>query len=484
MRAELTTALEANERQSLSQNGIRDAGAALIQSEQHARGREHFTFQRMLPARMAAALELLTVDLSTDALVATLAFLTGLTGLLQIGTYVQSQVGYRVPMNLFFASIARTGRLKTPLINRLLKHPAQELIKENRAAYAREMEDYREALKQAKKNKDTEPEHPQRTVIHASDWNGASLARMLMSHDQRGLGLLLIRDELSGIFLAINADTQRGTGTAEAQFLECFDGAGFTSLRVGEGVREFDASHVSLYGNIQPEKLTELIGDEDDTGHWARCLMASLPNRQIRFRDDELSEADQQRFDQAQLLLQRYAKQAFSLPPNTYALTYEARVIFHRWAEDKLRHAGMPAVNPVVAAMLAKAPAHGLRAAGALHLAKLVDREGREVPSSLKSISMEVMQLAMEIVDQLMAEMTEFHNQPQSEITDFLRHIQHCAQEDKGVAWQRCRQEGGRLIRSLRANDFKAGVSQLVQMGCGEVVKESPLTYKSTREIP
>ena len=63
----------------------------------------------------------------------------------------------------------------------------------------------------------------------------------------------------------------------------------------------------------------------------------------------------------------------------------------------------MPAVNPVVAAMLAKAPAHGLRVAGALHLARLVDRKGREVPSSLKTISPEVMVLAMEIVDQLMA---------------------------------------------------------------------------------
>ena len=56
--------------------------------------------------------------------------------------------------------------------------------------------------------------------------------------------------------------------------------------------------------------------------------MASLPNREIHFRDDELSEDDQQRFDQAQLLLQRYAKQAFTLPPATYELTYEARVMF------------------------------------------------------------------------------------------------------------------------------------------------------------
>ena len=101
MRDELEEVLEKNE-QTLSNRSIQEAGSALIQSEQHARGRQHFTFKRLLPPRMAAALELLTVDLSTDALVATLAFLTGLTGLLKIGTYVQSQVGYKVPMNLFF----------------------------------------------------------------------------------------------------------------------------------------------------------------------------------------------------------------------------------------------------------------------------------------------------------------------------------------------------------------------------------------------
>ncbi len=473
-----------NENPSISQKGIDDAGSALIKSGEHAQGRQNFTFERMLPKRMAAVLERLTVDLSTDALVATLVFLTGLTGLLKIGTYVQSQIGYFVPMNLFFAILGRTGKLKTPIFKRLIKHPAMELIKENRAQYMRELEAYQEAVKKAKKDKDPEPEHPQRTVIHASDWNGASLARMLMTHCEKSLGILLTRDELHGIFLAINADTQRGTGTAGAQFLECFDGAGFTSLRIGEGVREFDASHVSLYGNIQPEKLAELIGDEDDTGQWARVLMAALPNRKIRFRDDELSDEDQQRFDRDQLLLQQYAREAYRLPPATYPLTYDARVLFHRWAEQKLESAGMPTVNPVVAAMLAKAPGHGLRVAGALHLAKLVDRKGKEVPSDLKCISAEVMQLAMEIVDQLMAETAEFHDQPRNQITDFLRHIQRLGQHYQGVAWQRCRNEGGRPVRALHAADFKAGVNQLVQMGYGEVITESPLTYKATQEIP
>ena len=249
-------------------------------------------------------------------------------------------------------------------------------------------------------------------------------------------------------------------------------------------MREFDACHVSLYGNIQPEKFAELIGDKDDTGQWARVLMAALPNRKIRFRDDELSDEDQQRFDRDQLLLQQYAREAYRLPPATYALTYDARKVFHRWAEQKLESAGMPTVNPVVAAMLAKAPAHGLRVAGALHLAKLVDRKGMEVPSDLKRISVEVMRLAMEIVDQLMAETAEFHDQPRNQITDFLRHIQRLGQHNQGVAWQRCRNEGGRTVRALHAADFKAGVNQLVRMGYGEVIKESPLTYKATQEIP
>ena len=159
-------------------------------------------------------------------------------------------------------------------------------------------------------------------------------------------------------------------------------------------------------------------------------------------------------------------------------------MLFHRWAENKLEESDVSTVNPVVAAMLAKAPGHGLRVAGALHLAKLVDRKGKEVPSDLKCISAEVMQLAMEIVDQLMAETAEFHDQPRNQITDFLRHIQRLGQHNQGVAWQRCRNEGGRPVRALHAADFKAGVNQLVQMGYGEVIRESPLTYKATQEIP
>lgn len=83
-----------------------------------------------------------------------------------------------------------------------------------------------------------------------------------------------------------------------------------------------------------------------------------------------------------------------------------------------------------------------------------------------------------------MAETAEFHNHPRNEITVFLRHIQRLSLHNQGLAWQRCRNDGGRAVRKLHAADFKAGVDQIVLMGYGEVIQESPFTYKATQDIP
>ena len=58
---------------------------------------------------------------------------------------------------------------------------------------------------------------------------------------------------------AMDADTKRGRGTAEGQFLELFDGGGNTSYGVVAGARHYDASMVSVFGNIQPDALTEPV---------------------------------------------------------------------------------------------------------------------------------------------------------------------------------------------------------------------------------
>lgn len=81
---------------------------------------------------------------------------------------------------------------------------------------------------------------------------------LLHELDKRGLSVLVLRDELSGLFGAMNA-YRSGKGADEQQLLELFDGHAFTSLRVTAGDRSYERCQVSIYGAIQPGVLRELI---------------------------------------------------------------------------------------------------------------------------------------------------------------------------------------------------------------------------------
>ena len=115
----------------------------------------------------------------------------------------------------------------------------------------------------------------------------------LQFYEQAGLGVLLTLAELSGMLRALEADTRRGRGTAEAQFLESYDGDGCTSLRVGKAgmgeVRSYSSCHVSLFGGVQDEVLRELINGSDASGKFARILMVKCPLKPLELKDDPIS---------------------------------------------------------------------------------------------------------------------------------------------------------------------------------------------------
>ena len=94
------------------------------------------------------------------------------------------------------------------------------------AAYERKLRSWREECKTIKRKEDRPPE-PKCVLPHLNSYNAASLAAQLMVHDRERQPILLIRDELSGLLREIEHDTKGGTGAAEAQFLEAFDGDGY-----------------------------------------------------------------------------------------------------------------------------------------------------------------------------------------------------------------------------------------------------------------
>ena len=140
---------------------------------------------------------------------------------------------------------------------------------------------------QAQDKKDRSPTAPRPVYPHLSDYTPAALSIQLQQNETLGLGQLIIRDEMSGLLQAISNDTQQGSGTGEAQLLEAFDGDGYSSIRVESAPRSYDACHVSIFGNIQPDLLRELINGQDSTGKFARFLFCRVPAKALLLDDDD-----------------------------------------------------------------------------------------------------------------------------------------------------------------------------------------------------
>ena len=461
---------------------MQSAAESLGLSQKIAGERDRFTFSQLLPPKMAAAVELIQEDLPTDPLSACLLFLVGLSGLLKIGTRASSSYRHSVPINLYLALVAWSGVAKSPCKRKLVEAPAELVKKDFMAAYERKLRAWREECKTVKRKEDRPPE-PKCVLPHLNSYNAASLSAQLMVHDKERQPILLIRDELSGLLREIEHDTKGGTGAAEAQFLEAFDGDGYVSVRVEAGVRQYKHCHVCFFGCIQPQVLQDFINGEshgdDTTGRWARLLLCRLPAQPLKTEDQDPSPERLSAYQQAEHYLKQCCWDAHCLPPKTYELSQEARIYFHEWFNKHQRVALMPTTAPVIRSMLMKTSAHALRLAGALHVAKTLELRD----AAPERISCRQVELATQIVDQLHAETAQFHDQQETDSMLLMRHIHEQGFRADGCTWQWAKQQGTRAIRAMGSKMFAQAVQELVTLGYGVVKVEKPLTYRALKEM-
>ena len=293
----------------------------------------------------------------------------------------------------------------------------------------------------------------------------------LQFYEQAGLGVLLTRAELSGMLRALEADTRRGRGTAEAQFLESYDGDGCTSLRVGKAgtgeVRSYSSCHVSLFGGVQDEVLRELINGSDASGKFARILMVKCPLRPLELKDDPISAEEQEAFERAERVLAFYARLLYELPPRRYRLSAEARRHLNGWFRAHQVEALKPSTPSVISAMLGKTSANALRLSVLLHL---VWTKGED---SAAEICLDLVGAATAMVDQVVSETREFHQPPESIGTELMRHIHSLSWENDVlkqdlITWQDAKKKGTKRIRDCGAEGFKKAIAGLEVMGLGE----------------
>lgn len=445
--------------------------------------RDQFTFDRLLPAELADALELIQQPLPTDALSATGTLLTGYSGLFKIGTRVASTHQYSVPCNAFWANVGVSGLAKTPIKQKLIDEPAAAIRLMHKHQHEDAIERWRKQTEGMKK--DDKPPKPRPRFPHVGgNYSPEALDIQLDLHDKDGLGALISKDEMSGLLQALDSDAKRGRGTGEAQLLELFDGSGSLSLRV-EGQRHYERSHVSLYGNIQPKVLKRAIAGDDPTGKWARVMFNLLPAEPLKLSYDDPSDAERAAYARAQKVLEGYAVALHQQAPATVELSTDARCLLIDWFEPQQRKALQPNVSGVVGSLLGKTSAHALRWAGILHNVHNLRAVKREL-----QVTAQTMQIAIDIVDTITTEMRVFHQADDDASTLLMRRVHQLSWGDgsspKPVSWQTAKRLAAttKSLRDLGAGGFFNAIADCAELGFGTVSKNGTTAYIAERAMP
>ena len=472
--------------QLFTERDVESAAEALGLDDQLAKGRDQFTFDRLLPADLAAAVELVTEPFPVDGLSGSVILLDGYSGLNKINNKIWADETGFVHPNLYVAGIGRTGVSKTPILNVLIRDPVKPLQDEAFQAWGQECLNWEAQCKDKKKGE--RPPKPKPLLLQQSNVTDPSLVLWLAHHADKGIGTHLTFDEFSSHLQALMHDAKHSRGTADGQFLQLFDGGSHVETRVGVNgggeLRYIPDSLVSLYGGIQPEKLKQLMGSDDVTGKWARLLFVRLLNQPLKLQKRKRTPEERQALDDARQVLKDYARKIYCLPPRDYWFSDQARVWFIEWFLKHQRRALLPATPQVIQAMLNKASAQIRRLAGMLHIVRVAG--GQVEPDD--PISLDLVELAGAMVDQLFAETEQFRYGSQSPSTLMMRHIHQVAlNAGKAISRQDARDKTSTKKErdQITAADFKQWVNKLAELDYGTVTTTSRGTplYEATRPM-
>lgn len=445
---------------------------------------QSLTLAALFPPSIADALQIRCQALPADDVAAAVTFMVGVSGLAKIGTrVVASEVSdFKPPVNLYAALVARSGAKKSPVSRLLVKAPTHELRLELAQEHHRAMTAWQEACRGKKPAE--RPTPPRALHLQVSDTTAEALASQLEVQEARGMGMLLHRDELAGLFGSLNA-YRSGRGADEEMLLEAYDGTGFQSLRVATagGGRFYDRCHLSVWGTIQPAVLQSLVAEGDASGLWARFLFVPLPERVVPLPESE-SEAEQRAAAAAARTLADACRAVYLRAPADLRLSRDAWQAFRLYEANRQGDALRVTIQ-AQQALYGKAPGKALRIAGLLHLLQLVALDG----TAEAEISATMMDKAIRLVDHLNAWALSFHADLSSSGTYDLMRLVHRAATAAGcpVRWVQIRDllSKGRR-QEVDSAAVAAAMTALAELGVGEVEvgPRGGSRYRATKSLP
>ncbi|WP_279151328.1 DUF3987 domain-containing protein [Photobacterium iliopiscarium] len=148
------------------------------------------------------------------------------------------------------------------------------------------------------------------------------------------LGVLLFRDELSGLFAAMS---KKGREQERSLLLEGFNASDtpYTQERIGRDKVFIDSVHINLLGGIQPKMLMPMIVDrisgKSDDGFLERIQLAVYPNKKKSTYQD-ISISDVAKDNVYKLFL--HLAQMGDCEPIIFNFEAEAQKLWDEWSND------------------------------------------------------------------------------------------------------------------------------------------------------
>lgn len=436
----------------------------------------------LLPLPIAEAIETRTRYLPTDGPAAVLPFLAAVSGMVKLGTRVEAcrAAGYHVPINLFACLVGRSGAKKSPVGRLLVDEPTHSIRADLAASNRDAMERWREDCKGIKKG-EPKPDPPPIKRLMVSDFTGEALAVQLEVQEAAGLGVLIHRDELSGLFGSLNA-YRSGRGGDEQQLLELFDGGGSTSIRIG-GQRCHSRSQVSIWGGTQPDVLRQLVADGDASGLWARFLFVPLPARPVPLplhtTRDEVAAVEA-----AARTLADACGRIYRFPPATYRLSLEASEAFASY-ELARQETALSAPIAAQSSLFGKSAGKVLRLAGLFHLLQ----RATGAAESEEEISAGTISRAIALVDHLDAWALSLHAEVAAGSVGGLMRTVHRVAESVGrpIRWKDLAQRvSSKQRKDTDAAGFAEAAAALHAAGYGEAKtgQRGSVSYQAIKPLP
>ena len=204
------------------------------------------------------------------------------------------------------------------------------------------------------------PPDPERPRVITSDVTPERLGALLAANPK---GLLNTRDELSGWLLGFD---RYNKGGERSFWIEAYGGRPFTIDRVKAGGSvHIDRLSISVFGGIQPDRLTSLLLGADDDGLPSRFLWA-WPDPLPPSRPHVTADGQFVRRAFAKLVALRPGSDEVGDVPIVMRLTPDAADDFHEWRLDHDKRSG--GVSGMVLSAWGKMPGLLLRLALILEL--------------------------------------------------------------------------------------------------------------------